>query len=63
MKIVKMASVFWYYVGGKVVLHFVNHATGADKYGTYKTQAAAKAAETKFYNRVARVYGEGGAIQ
>lgn len=43
--------------GGKVTLMFENCLTGAALVKTYKTEAAAKGAATKFHNRIARIYG------
>lgn len=40
-----------------ITLTFINCVTGMVDVRTYKTIAAAKAAETKFHNRMSRVYG------
>ncbi len=42
---------------GTKTLTFINCVTGMVDVRTYKTAAAAKAAETKFHNRMLRVYG------
>lgn len=42
---------------GRVELYFLNHVTGADRYQIYKSVRSAKIAETKFHNRMNRVYG------
>lgn len=40
-----------------ITLTFINCVTGMVDVRTYKTAAAAKAAETKFHNKMSRVYG------
>lgn len=40
-----------------ITLTFINCVTGMVDVRTYKTAAAAKAAETKFHNRMCRTYG------
>ena len=54
-----IAETKWNYHGdGKVTLSFRNALTDVVTYRTYKTESAAKAAETKFHNRMSRVYNE-----
>ncbi len=42
---------------GRVELRFRNIVTGEERYQIYKNTTAAKCAETKFYNRMNRIYG------
>lgn len=42
---------------GRVELYFLNHVTGEDRYQIYENVTAAKIAETKFHNRMNRLYG------
>lgn len=49
--------VIWYYAAGAFMLRFVDAVTGASYVRSYKTQAAAKAAETRYYNRLTSLYG------
>jgi hypothetical protein len=52
------ATVKWYTLyNGKILLVFENFMNGASRSQVYKTKAAAKAAETRFYNILARIYG------
>lgn len=54
----KICTVTWdYTTAGKIGLTFTNHLTGVTMRKEYKTIAAAKAQETKFARRAARVYG------
>lgn len=51
------ASVFWSYPPtGGVNLQFRVTANGNEETRHYKTYAAAKGAETKFFNRINRLY-------
>ena len=51
------ASVKWNYLyNGKILLTFDNFVSDYSESRIYKTKAAAKAAETKFYNRMNKIY-------
>ena len=53
-----ISTVEWKHNGnGTKTLTFINCITGMVDVRTYKTAAAARAAETKFHNRMSRVYG------
>ena len=53
----KICEVYWrMLIDGRIELTFVNHSTGATEKRVYKTASAAKAQETRFYNRAARIY-------
>lgn len=43
---------------GTITLHFHNNLTDVHAERTYRNRAAAKGAETKFHNRVERIYNE-----
>lgn len=49
-KLYRICEVFWYR-DSYIYLTFVNHAAGTRETRRYKTEAAAKAAETKYYKR------------
>lgn len=54
------ATVEWKYLYGShpddpVQLRFINHLTGVTETRTYRNHRAAKCAETKFHNRMARL--------
>ena len=52
-----IGSVEWGWCSdGTIDLVFKNHLTGASTTRNYKTEGAAKGAETKFYNRLNRIY-------
>lgn len=52
-----IAETRWFYnPSGTVTLSFHNLLTDAHEYRTYRTESAAKAAETKFHNRISRIY-------
>lgn len=54
----KVCEVQWmHHRDGRVTLVFKNCITGEEDVRTYKTASAAKGAETRFSNRMARVYG------
>lgn len=42
---------------GNVSVTFINHHTDASETRVYKTLPAAKAAITRYFSRIARVYG------
>ena len=55
------AEVKWEYPYGShpedpVKLIFINHMSGVTTYRYYKTRRAAQCAETKFLNRMSRIY-------
>lgn len=51
------ATVKWYTLyNGKILLVFENFMSGASRSQVYKTKAAAKAAETKFFKRMNKIY-------
>lgn len=54
-----IAETKWFYGhGGEIVMRFHNLLTDAVTYRSYKTESAAKAAETRFHDRLSRVYAE-----
>ena len=54
-----ICGVDWHYhADGRVTLSFHNYLTDVHEDRTYKTRSAARAAETKFQNRVNRIYCE-----
>ena len=56
----EVSIVEWHYNTGNkkpFTLAFTNCITGIVDVRDYKTQAAARAAETRFHNRISRVYG------
>lgn len=51
------ASVLWYYnIDNTITLTFFNHITGRSEQRNYKTLPAAKCGETRFINRMNRIY-------
>lgn len=54
-----ISSVYWFYPKtGGVDLRFENHLNGVTEVRHYRTRRGAKCAETRFHNRVERVYGQ-----
>lgn len=54
-----IATIHWNYIGGgRIRLDFENNITGVTVSREYKNRAAAKAAETKYFKKVARMYKE-----
>ena len=47
-----------YNADGTVTLFFRNYLTDEWEFRNYKTETAAKAAETKFHNRMSRIYSK-----
>lgn len=55
----EIACTTWTYnADGTITIKFVNCITNVVDVRTYKTGPAARAAETRFHNRMARVYDE-----